>query len=265
MTRQSESRLAPRRSHYSSTEVSTSSDAAPSRQIKHRAMFDVRRFEMRQRNNSAGRSPVADPAAIDMDETRARIVADAAAAQRHRGAMHVGEVASWHADVRRHPVHMKTVGGHGLAVRVQHRVGLRRAIAGNQVERRARVERVMERVEQVEEAAIDVDLQIEAKIAHQVIDRLQALGNILIIGIIDRLQRLAGVKIVERKRTLAAPETARQRMSWNREPGQGSRAKADEAATADDRRWTRLLFRKRAHRALLWAFSASESTRMSRL
>ena len=59
--------------------------------------------------------PTAHAPGIHVDELRARVVTDAAAAERERGFAYIGEVAPGDADVDRAPFKVQAVPGHAIA------------------------------------------------------------------------------------------------------------------------------------------------------
>src|SRR6267142_2560137 len=67
--------------------------------------------------------PVADRPAIDVDEIRPRIIADAAAAQARCRPPHLRQAAAFAAQIDRHALDVITVAGDPAAVSVHPRVG----------------------------------------------------------------------------------------------------------------------------------------------
>src|SRR5271165_2020974 len=75
--------------------------------------------------------PITDSADIHVHEIGARIVADSSPAKRDRCTMQRREIAAGYRDVGGHRVDMQAVARDPVAARMQHRVGLRRAVSGN--------------------------------------------------------------------------------------------------------------------------------------
>src|SRR5688572_27599221 len=79
--------------------------------------------------------PLADRAAIDVHEPRARIIADPAAAQAGGGGADLAQVAALGAHVDRHALDVIAVAGDAAAAHVHAVVGGRRAVAADHQER----------------------------------------------------------------------------------------------------------------------------------
>ena len=79
--------------------------------------------------------PEADAAGVNVDEVALRVVADAAGLLRQCGAAELREAAARDADVDRFAFEMQAVDRDAFAVRMEHRVGHRRAVSGNHLER----------------------------------------------------------------------------------------------------------------------------------
>ena len=73
--------------------------------------------------------PVAYRPAIDVDEIGARIVADAATLQAHRGLTQLRQAAALRPQIDRHSFDVITMFGDALALQIHSRIGHRRAIA----------------------------------------------------------------------------------------------------------------------------------------
>ena len=144
--------------------------------------------------------PAAHAPGIDVDEVRTRIVPYSAGTQRKRRVMERRQIAVRHAYINRAPIYVQAMYRDTLAVRVQHRVGFGRAIAGNHVVWRGGVEPVMQYGEKVEQAWIDRLDFVRAEIAQQVIDFLQCAGDVAAIFVVNRLEALASVQVVEAER-----------------------------------------------------------------
>src|SRR6185312_8227656 len=84
--------------------------------------------------------PPPHAAHIHMNEIGTRVIADPAGLHVEGRAMERLEGAIGDADIDRLALHMQAVGRHALALAMQHRIGLGRAIARDDEKRRPRVE-----------------------------------------------------------------------------------------------------------------------------
>ena len=86
---------------------------------------------------------------------------------------------------------MQAVLGNAVSVAVQHRVGLRRSVSGNEMERFGCFQLRVDLGEQIQQARIDfVDLPIPV-IPEQMVDLDQRIRDVPAIGPINNLQFLA--------------------------------------------------------------------------
>src|SRR5271157_5267423 len=113
-----------------------------------------RRVAVAVRLSANGALPVTDRAAIDMDKTRSRIVANPAASETQRRIADLVDAAPLAAQIDRHSLDVVAVLGNADTFEVEPSIGGRRTIAAHHQERIGRVEAVAEHSEHVKYAGI---------------------------------------------------------------------------------------------------------------
>src|SRR5215472_8028412 len=148
---------------------------------------------------AAASAPATEPAGIDMDEIRPRIIPDATLGHVEGYAVHLAQRPPGNPDVDRHALHMERAGGDAVAVAREHGVGLGRSIPRNHLNGCSRMQSCAQRREQIEQLAVDrIDLTV-AEIPEQDIDRMQCTGLVFAVDPVDRVEALPGVEILERQ------------------------------------------------------------------
>src|SRR5208337_4130185 len=95
---------------------------------------------------------------------------------------------------------MEAVNGDAFAVRMEHRVGNRRAVSGNHLERFVSAQPMLNLREQIEQRGIDRLNFVGAEIAQDVVDAIELAGNVAPIFPVSRGQAFTGMKGVELER-----------------------------------------------------------------
>ncbi len=100
-------------------------------------------------------------------------------------------------DVDRLAVHVQAVLRHLGALLAQHGVGLRRAVAGDHLERRLRAQADAQVGDQVQQARLDRVHVAGAEVAQHMVHRLQGAWHVLAVLPIDGVQGLVGVQVLQ--------------------------------------------------------------------
>ena len=144
---------------------------------------------MSGRRAAAADLPGAECARVDMDEVRFRVVTDAAALQLQGRGTELGGFRSRRADVDRPPREVQALLRDARGDLAQRFVGLRRAVAGNDLETSAPAELIVEQAQRIQQLDVDrVDL-VGAEVAKQVIDRLERARNDIAVLAVGDLER----------------------------------------------------------------------------
>src|SRR5271166_5932548 len=123
--------------------------------------------------------PESDAAGVAVDEAGLRIVADAAGLLRQRGAAQLREAAAGDGNVDRLALDMEAVDRDAFAVGVEHRIGQRRAVSRNHLERFRGAEPMLDSRQQVEQRRVDRLDFVRAEIAQDVVDAVELFGDVL--------------------------------------------------------------------------------------
>lgn len=137
---------------------------------------------------------------IDMAEIAAAVITDAANLQGAGLAGDLGRGETGNADVYRHAAQMETpVGDATFPGGAQHCIGARRAIPGNDIDRVADTDLVIENAQQIEQAGIDGVNIAGAEIAQDIVDLLQRGALIAAPAPVGSGQFFVGVGVDERQ------------------------------------------------------------------
>jgi len=138
-----------------------------------------------------------------MHEIGCRIITDPAAPHGQRRAMKVRKRRSRQADIDRHALAVIAVPRHARGFAPQHRVGMRRTIAGNDLDGAVVAEPRLQRVQQIHQARMHrIDLA-RIMVAQHMVDLRHGGAAIAAVAPVIDMQTLVGMKIVEGQSTNA--------------------------------------------------------------
>ena len=164
-----------------------------------------------------------------MDEIALGVVTDAAGLLSESGAAELREAAAGDADVDRFAFEMEAVDGDAFTVRMEHRIGDRRAVSGNHLERLVGTQPMLDSRQQIEERGIDRFYFVGAEVAQDVVDAIKLVGNVVAIFPVRRAQAFAGMQSVELERAASKLDCgAGHRDRRHNELCRGNRANAEE-------------------------------------
>src|SRR5882724_3563458 len=117
--------------------------------------------------------PAADPSDVEMHEILVRIVADAAGLHVEGDLMRLGQLHPVEADIDGLALHVQAVLGDEAALLSQRAVGVLRPVAAHDFIGAAIARALLERIEQIEQADVDVMHRVVVTIAEEVVDLIQ--------------------------------------------------------------------------------------------
>jgi hypothetical protein len=184
---------------------------------------------------------MSDASGVDVHEVGAGIVADAPQLQRCRCIAQVLELDAGHTNVDRFALDVQAVSRDatvGAAAFLQHRIGLWRAISGNDVEGLVATQAAVQRKEQIEQLWIDGLDRVDTEVPKQQVDLAERAGHVVPGATIRGRQPLVRVRMKERERPLGREprrgrgETTRKRTSGHERRGGGSGGKTEKRTPA---------------------------------
>ncbi len=162
-----------------------------------------------------------------MDEVGDRIEANTAGPEAEGGVAQVGQLDAFDADVGGLAQHVLAVARHLAALGVELGVGLRRPVAGDQLERLIGADLLLDAVQHVEQPRVHDVLLAIAPVAHHPHGLGQGVGDVLAVLPVDRVQHLAGVQVMQVGAAIVAERQGRalQRLDGRRDCGGGGCAR----------------------------------------
>src|SRR6266481_5781307 len=158
--------------------------------------------------DQAGRAietPLADPAGVDMDEVRVRIVAHAAPTQGESRFAQLERVDAGHTQVDRFRLNVKAVFGGSGGVSAKRFVRRRSAVAAYDVDLAAGMsDRRCEIREDIVQARIEMANVARPMIAEEIIELGERARNVLVTTAVNKFNPLTGVRVVKQQEMILA-------------------------------------------------------------
>lgn len=183
------------------------------------------------RYRAGGRLPVADGACIDMDKGGMGIIADATQTQGFRAIADLPGRAVCHTDIDRLAVHMQAVARNTFAFGGEERIGLRAAIATDDLERLLAAAAAVQFGQQVEQMHINRRDLVIVMVAQDEIDVLERRRIVLAIFPIGGFDGFTGMFVVKTEDATALVGHAGFRQAGHQRHCCGTQSKAEQFAS----------------------------------
>ena len=143
--------------------------------------------------------PVAGVADVEMHEGRAGlgIIADAADLHLQADLAQLGQRHVRNVEVERLAERVLALLGDARAARAQHRIGRRRAIAGDDIDEGVGAALAIRLPDQVQEPRVDLGLLALAPVAQEPVDLLELAAVVAAVALVGEAALLLGMQIVE--------------------------------------------------------------------